>query len=85
MALAGLNADLLVLRAPDLLLLALGLIAIASVGKFSGAFLGNALGRLSGRESLALACGVNAHGSTEVIVATIGLSLGVISPTTFLP
>src|SRR6516164_2912189 len=78
-ALAGLNADLSVLRDPDLLLLALGLIAIASVGKFSGAFLGGALGRLSGRESLALACGMNARGSTEVIVATIGLSLGVIS------
>jgi hypothetical protein len=61
------------------LLLALGLIAIASVGKFSGAFLGGALGRLSGRESLALACGMNARGSTEVIVATIGLSLGGIS------
>ena len=79
MALAGLNADLSVLRDPHLLLLALGLIAIASVGKFSGAFLGGALGRLSGRESLALACGMNARGSTEVIVATIGLSLGVIS------
>jgi Kef-type K+ transport system membrane component KefB/nucleotide-binding universal stress UspA family protein len=78
-ALAGLNADLSVLRDPDLLLLALGLIAIASVGKFSGAFLGGAFGRLSGRESLALACGMNARGSTEVIVATIGLSLGVIS------
>jgi Kef-type K+ transport system membrane component KefB/nucleotide-binding universal stress UspA family protein len=78
-ALAGLNADLSVLRDPHLLLLALGLIAIASVGKFSGAFLGGALGRLSGRESLALACGMNARGSTEVIVATIGLSLGVIS------
>src|SRR6516165_3780414 len=78
-SLAGLNADLSVLRDPHLLLLTLGLIAIASVGKFSGAFLGGALGRLSGRESLALACGMNARGSTEVIVATIGLSLGVIS------
>jgi len=78
-ALAGLNADLSVLRDPHLLLFTLGLIAIASVGKFSGAFLGAALGRLTGREALALACGMNARGSTEVIVATIGLSLGVIS------
>ena len=67
------------LKNPQLFLLALGFIAIASVGKFTGAFLGGALGRLTGRESLALACGMNARGSTEVIVASIGLSLGVIS------
>jgi nucleotide-binding universal stress UspA family protein len=80
---AGLNADLSVLKDPQLLLLTIGLIAIASVGKFSGAFLGGALGGLTGRESMALACGMNARGSTEVIVATIGLSLGVISQDLF--
>jgi Kef-type K+ transport system membrane component KefB len=41
------------------------------------------LGRLSVRESLALACGMNARGSTEVIVASIGLSIGVISQDLF--
>ena len=49
------------------------LIVIASVGKFSGAFAGAMLGRLSWRESLALGCAMNARGSTEVIVASIGL------------
>jgi Kef-type K+ transport system membrane component KefB/nucleotide-binding universal stress UspA family protein len=82
-SLAGLRADLSILKSPQLLLIALGLIAIASVGKFAGAFLGGALGRLTGRESLALACGMNARGSTEVIVASIGLSLGVISQDLF--
>jgi nucleotide-binding universal stress UspA family protein len=82
-SLAGLHADLSVLGNPQLLLLALGLIAIASIGKFAGAFLGGALGRLSVRESLALACGMNARGSTEVIVASIGLSIGVISQDLF--
>jgi Kef-type K+ transport system membrane component KefB/nucleotide-binding universal stress UspA family protein len=76
---AGLNADLSILKDPGLAALTAGLIAIASVGKFSGAFLGGALGGLSSRESLALACGMNARGSTEVIVASIGLSMGVIS------
>jgi Kef-type K+ transport system membrane component KefB/nucleotide-binding universal stress UspA family protein len=80
---AGLHADLSVLKNPELFLLALGLIAIASIGKFTGAFLGGALGGLTGRESLALACGMNARGSTEVIVASIGLSLGVISQDLF--
>jgi nucleotide-binding universal stress UspA family protein len=54
-------------------------IGIASVGKFAGAFVGGRIGGLSLRESLALGCGMNARGSTEVIVATIGLSSGVLS------
>jgi Kef-type K+ transport system membrane component KefB/nucleotide-binding universal stress UspA family protein len=82
-SLAGLHADLSVLKNPHLLLLAVGLIAIASIGKFTGAFLGGAVGGLTRRESLAIACGMNARGSTEVIVATIGLSLGVISQDLF--
>lgn len=78
-ALAGLNADLSVLTNPQLLALTCGFIAIASIGKFSGAFFGGAVGGLSRRESMALAFGMNARGSTEVIVASIGLSLGVIN------
>ena len=76
---AGLSADLTILADPRLLLLTAGLVAIASVGKFAGAFIGGELGGLKGRESVALACGMNARGSTEVIVATIGLSIGVLS------
>jgi Kef-type K+ transport system membrane component KefB/nucleotide-binding universal stress UspA family protein len=76
---AGLNADLTILKDPALAGLTALLIAIASIGKFSGAFLGGALGGLTSRESMALACGMNARGSTEVIVASIGLSMGVIS------
>ena len=82
-SLAGLNADLSILKDPQLLILAIGFIVIASVGKFAGAFLGGAASRLSLQESFALACGMNARGSTEVIVATIGLSLGVISQDLF--
>jgi Kef-type K+ transport system membrane component KefB/nucleotide-binding universal stress UspA family protein len=82
-SLAGLNADLTLLKDPRLILLTIGLILVASVGKFAGAFIGGALGQLTPRESLALACGMNARGSTEVIVATIGLSLGVVSQDLF--
>jgi Kef-type K+ transport system membrane component KefB/nucleotide-binding universal stress UspA family protein len=78
-ALAGLSADLTVLKSPALAALTLGLILIASIGKFAGAFLGGAMGRLSRAESLALAIGMNARGSTEVIVASIGLSIGALS------
>ena len=76
---SGLGADLTVLRDPTLLLLTVALVLIASLGKFTGAFLGGKLGRLSLREALALGCAMNARGSTEVIVASIGLSMGALS------
>ena len=82
-ATAGLSADLTILKDPSLLLLTLGLIAIASFGKFGGAFLGGALAGLTARESLALGTGMNARGSTEVIIATIGLSMGALSQNLF--
>jgi K+:H+ antiporter len=82
-ALAGLGADLTVLKSPALAALTLGLILVASIGKFAGAFLGGAIGRLSRAESLALAVGMNARGSTEVIVASIGLSIGALSQTLY--
>jgi Sodium/hydrogen exchanger family len=47
--LSGLSADLTILKDPELLLLAIGLIIIASAGKFAGAFVGGKLGRLTGR------------------------------------
>jgi Kef-type K+ transport system membrane component KefB/nucleotide-binding universal stress UspA family protein len=81
--LAGLNSNLAVLGDWSMLFLSLLLILIASIGKFSGAFLGGAVGGLSWRESVALGCGMNARGSTEIIVATIGLATGALSQTLF--
>jgi Kef-type K+ transport system membrane component KefB/nucleotide-binding universal stress UspA family protein len=81
--LAGLSANIAVLEDPSILLLSLLLILIASVGKFGGAFIGGAAGGMSWRESVALGCGMNARGSTEVIVATIGLTAGALSQTLF--
>jgi Kef-type K+ transport system membrane component KefB/nucleotide-binding universal stress UspA family protein len=78
-AVAGLTTDLAALAQPRFLLLTLGLIALASFGKFFGAFLGGRLGGLSYAESFAVGCGMNARGSTEVIVATIGLQIGALS------
>src|ERR1700681_4084731 len=80
---AGLSADLTVLKDPGLALMTLGLIAIASTGKFAGAFIGGEIGGLTRPEALALACGMNARGSTEVIVAAIGLSMGALTQNLF--
>jgi len=82
-ALAGQNADVTVLANPTIALYTVGLVIIASLGKFGGAFAGAELGGLTRREGIALACGMNARGSTEVIIATVGLSMGALSPTLF--
>ncbi|WP_199231594.1 cation:proton antiporter [Azospirillum sp. TSO35-2] len=80
---AGLKADLTILADPMLLGLTAGLVLIASIGKFTGAFIGGWMGGLDRREALALATGMNARGSTEVIVASIGLSMGVLTQELF--
>jgi Kef-type K+ transport system membrane component KefB/nucleotide-binding universal stress UspA family protein len=81
--LTGLHADLRVLADPQTLALTVGLILIASLGKFGGAFLGARLNKMSLAEALALGFGMNARGSTEVIVASIGLSIGVLDQRLF--
>jgi nucleotide-binding universal stress UspA family protein len=67
----------------DLMLLTIGLIIIASIGKFAGAVLGGRIGGLTLAESLAVGCGMNARGSTEVIIASFGLSMGALSQNLF--
>jgi Kef-type K+ transport system membrane component KefB/nucleotide-binding universal stress UspA family protein len=78
-AVAGLGMDLRTLFDPTLLLFTLAVIGVASVGKFLGALTGGRLAGLTVLESLALGTGLNARGSTEVIIASIGLSMGVLS------
>src|SRR5262249_9630808 len=77
--LAGLEADLTIINSRELLLWTLGIIAVATIGKASGAFVGALYGKLSLKESIPLAFGMTRRGSTEVIVATIGLRMGALS------
>jgi Kef-type K+ transport system membrane component KefB/nucleotide-binding universal stress UspA family protein len=80
---AGLSADLTVLADPTLALLTAGLVLIASVGKFGGAFIGGELAGMHRKEATAVGCAMNARGSTEVIVASIGLSMNILSHNLF--
>ncbi|HEY9669842.1 MAG TPA: cation:proton antiporter, partial [Waterburya sp.] len=79
-AAAGLRVDLLKLLVPQTLIVGLIVLAIACFGKFTGAYLGSRVGGLGHWESLAMGSGMNARGAMEIIVATIGLSLGVLNP-----
>jgi Kef-type K+ transport system membrane component KefB/nucleotide-binding universal stress UspA family protein len=78
-AVAGREIDLSVLKSVNQIGYAAAFILIASAGKIVGCYIGSIVGRLDHRSGLAVALGMNARGSTEVIVATIGLSLGVLN------
>lgn len=77
-ATAGLRVDLTALSRPTVILTASIILILAIGGKFLGAYLGARLGRLNRWEALALGAGMNARGVIEVIVAMVGLRLGVL-------
>ena len=52
---AGLTADLTILADPKIAMFTAGLVLVASIGKFAGAFIGAELGGLTRREGFALA------------------------------
>jgi Kef-type K+ transport system membrane component KefB/nucleotide-binding universal stress UspA family protein len=80
---AGLSIDLKVLGDPQTLGIALLFIGIASLGKLGGCYLGAYVARLRHPEALAIGFAMNARGSTEIILATIGLSMGVLNQLLF--
>ncbi|WP_394361033.1 cation:proton antiporter [Amycolatopsis sp. SB7-3] len=82
-ATAGLRMDLTALRDPAVLGSAVLVLAVAVIGKFAGAYLGARVGRLSHWEGLALGSGLNARGVIQVIVAIVGLRLGVLTTATY--
>lgn len=78
-ATAGLRVDLGLLAHTDVLVWAGIVLVVASAGKFGGAYVGARLARLPRGEGLALGVGLNARGALEVVIATVGLSLGVLN------
>jgi Kef-type K+ transport system membrane component KefB len=80
---AGLRMDLTALGDPGVLLAAVVVLAVAVLGKFAGAYLGARASKLSAWEGLALGAGMNARGVVEVVVAMVGLRLGVLNGATY--
>lgn len=79
LAVAGLKVDLRSLLEPRLLLVVLGVIVIATLGKVAGTYLGARLvGRHGHWTALAYGAGLNARGAMGIIMAAIGLQLGII-------
>lgn len=78
-ATAGLRIDLTALRHPAVLGTAVLVLLVAVVGKFCGAFLGARAGRLGRWEALALGAGLNSRGVIQIVIATAGLRLGILT------
>lgn len=83
LASAGLRMDLTSLFHLNTALAALAILFVAIFGKFAGAFLGAKMSGLTSAEGLALGAGMNARGVVEVVIASAGLRLGVLSTATY--
>lgn len=79
-AAAGLKVNLAPLLNPELLLIGLGFIFIATFSKVAGAYLGARLfGKSDHWTSLSFGAALNARGAIQIIIATIGLSFNIVS------
>jgi Kef-type K+ transport system membrane component KefB len=77
-ATAGLRIDLRPLAHPGGLAVAAAVVLVAIAGKFGGVYLGARIGRLSHWEGVALGAGLNARGVIQIVVASVGLRLGIL-------
>ncbi len=83
-ATAGLKVNVLNLLDPQLILIALLVILIATMGKVVGTYIGARLiGRRDHWTALSFGAGLNARGAMEIIIATIGLQLGILTQDMF--
>lgn len=82
-ATAGLRVDVSLLGDPEVLLWAGIVIALATVSKFVGSMIGARIAGLERREGMALGTALNARGALEIVIATVGLSLGVLNDASY--
>ncbi len=82
-AVAGIRVDLTDLASRPVAVWAIVVTVAATVSKLVGAYVGGRVGGLDRRDSLGLGASLNARGALEIVVATVGLSLGVIGSTAY--
>ncbi|MEZ5245587.1 MAG: cation:proton antiporter [Acidimicrobiales bacterium] len=78
-ATAGLRVDLGLLGDGETIVWAIVVLLAASLSKFIGSLAGARLSAIPTREGAALGVGLNARGALEIVIATVGLSLGVLN------
>lgn len=82
-ATAGLRIDLGVFADPTVAVWSVVIIAVASVTKLVGAWTGAVMAGLPAPEARALGVGLNARGALEIVIASIGLGLGILTDASY--
>jgi Kef-type K+ transport system membrane component KefB len=82
-ATAGLRVDISLLGDPQVAMWAVIVVVLASASKFLGSMLGARIAGLARREGMALGTALNARGALEIVIATVGLSLGVLNDASY--
>jgi K+:H+ antiporter len=82
-AAAGLRMNLGILRYPAVLAAAACILLVAVVSKFAGAYAGAWLSGLTHWEAIALGGGLNARGVIQIVIATVGLSINVLTASSY--
>jgi Kef-type K+ transport system membrane component KefB len=81
-AYTGIRVDLTMMQG-DALLFTILAVVVACLGKVVGGSLGARLGGLPRWEALAVGFGLNARGAMELVIASIGLSIGILNDATY--
>lgn len=82
-ATAGLRVDLGLLADVEVARWAVVVIATGSLAKFAGAFIGARMASLHPIEGILLGIGLNPRGTVEIVIATVGLSVGVFNDASY--
>lgn len=83
-AVAGLKVNIINLFDPTLIIITIVVIGVATLGKVAGTYTGaRFFGKKDHWTSLSFGAGLNARGAMEIIIATIGLRLGILSQDMF--
>ncbi|WP_435361924.1 cation:proton antiporter [Haloarchaeobius sp. DFWS5] len=77
---AGLNADLGLLFDPVVAVVGTTTLVIATVGKIGGVYLAASWLGYDRTEAVGMGVGLNARGAIEIVIASVGLEMGILSP-----
>lgn len=76
---AGVKVDLTQVIQPEVAIIGLSVLGLACACKITGVYIGAWAAGLSHWERLAMGFGMNARGAMEIVVATVGLGLGILT------
>ncbi|MFC7068621.1 cation:proton antiporter [Halobaculum lipolyticum] len=77
---AGLEANLGLLADPTVAVVGAATLAVATVGKVGGVYLAATALGYDRTDAAGMGVGLNARGAIEIVIATVGLDLGILSP-----